>query len=93
MQNKVVKRYSWKGKVRTDAKDFFEWDGSDESGNRVADGVYSIVISSTDEAGNAFSTTMSGFTLDSRETKIYVTAENEGILQTAIKFLTRRNSI
>lgn len=86
-KNKVVKRYSWKGKVRTGAKDFFEWDGSDESGNRVADGVYSIVISATDEAGNAFSTTMSGFTLDSRETKIYVTAENEGISPNADKIL------
>lgn len=86
-KNKVVKRCSWKGKVRTGAKDFFEWDGSDESGNRVADGIYSIVISSTDEAGNAFSTTMSGFTLDSRETKIYVTAENEGISPNADKIL------
>ena len=86
-KNKVVKRYSWKGKVRTGAKDFFEWDGSDESGNRVADGIYSIVISSTDEAGNAFSTTMSGFTLDSRETKIYVTAENEGISPNGDKIL------
>lgn len=86
-KNKVVKRCSWKGKVRTGAKDFFEWDGSDESGNRVADGVYSIVISSTDEAGNAFSTTMSGFTLDSRETKIYVTAENEGISPNGDKIL------
>lgn len=86
-KNKVVKRYSWKGKVRTGAKDFFEWDGSDESGNRVSDGIYSIVISSTDEAGNAFSTTMSGFTLDSRETKIYVTAENEGISPNGDKIL------
>lgn len=86
-KNKVVKRYSWKGKVRTGAKDFFEWDGSDESGNRVDGGVYSIVISATDEAGNAFSTTMSGFTLDSRETKIYLTAENEGISPNGDKIL------
>ena len=86
-KNKVVKRCSWKGNVRTGAKDFFEWDGSDESGNRVADGIYSIVISATDEAGNAFSTTMSGFTLDSRETKIYVTAENEGISPNGDKIL------
>lgn len=86
-KNKVVKRHSWKGKVRTGARDFFEWDGSDESGNRVDDGVYSIVISATDEAGNAFSTTMSGFTLDSRETKIYLTAENEGISPNGDKIL------
>lgn len=76
---KVVKTYSWKGKVRTDNKDEFNWDGSDEAGNKVADGVYSIVISSTDDAGNSFSTVMSGITLDSRETKVYITAEEEGI--------------
>lgn len=78
-KNNIVKRYTWKGKVRTDSKDMFEWDGSTESGNKAPDGTYSIVLSSTDAAGNAFSHSLSGFTLDSRETKAYVTAEEEGI--------------
>ena len=86
-KNNVVKRYTWKGKIRTGAKDFFEWDGTDESGNKAADGIYSIVISSADEAGNSFSTTMAGFALDSRETKIYLTSENEGISPNGDKIL------
>lgn len=86
-KNKVVKRYSWKGKIQTNGKDEFEWDGSDESGNKAPDGIYSIVISSTDLAGNAFSTTMSGFTLDTRDTKIYITAESEGISPNGDKVL------
>lgn len=76
---KTVKTYTWNGKIRTDGKDEFAWDGSDESGNKVADGKYSVVIASTDNAGNSFSTKLSDITLDSRETKIYVTAEEEGI--------------
>ncbi len=76
---KVVKTYTWQGKIKTGAKEQFDWDGSDESGNKVADGVYSIVISATDDAGNAFSTTLANLALDSRDTKIYVTAEEEGI--------------
>lgn len=86
-KNKVVRRYSWKGKIKTGAKDMFEWDGSTESGNKAPDGIYSIVISSTDEAGNSFSTVMNGFTLDSRETKVYVTAENEGLSPNGDKIL------
>ncbi len=71
---KSVKKYSWNGK-----KDSFAWDGTDESGNIAADGTYSIVISSTDDAGNSFSTELSKLVLDNRETKAYITAELEGI--------------
>ncbi len=84
---KVVKTYTWQNNIRTNGKDMFEWDGSDSSGNRAADGNYSIVLSSEDEAGNSFSTKISGLTLDSRETKAYVTAENEGISPNGDKVL------
>lgn len=86
-KNKVVKRYTWKGKIKTGTKDGFDWDGSTESGNKAPDGIYSILISSTDDAGNSFSTTMNGFTLDSRETKVYVTAENDGLSPNGDKVL------
>ena len=84
---KVVKTYTWQNNIRTNGKDMFEWDGSDSSGNRAVDGNYSIVLSSEDEAGNSFSTKISGLTLDSRETKAYVTAENEGISPNGDKVL------
>lgn len=73
-KDKVVKKYTWNGIV-TD----FAWDGTEESGNVVADGKYSILIYSTDEAGNSFSTEIENIVLDNRETKAYITAEYEGI--------------
>ncbi|MCQ2591225.1 MAG: OmpA family protein [Treponema sp.] len=73
-KNAVVKKTSWNG-VKTN----FDWDGTDESGNLAADGKYSIVISSTDDAGNTFSTAIKEIVLDNRETKLYLTSEFEGI--------------
>lgn len=76
---KAVKTYTWKDKIRTNGKDGFAWDGTDEAGNKAKDGNYSIVISSADDAGNSFSTKIAGITLDKRETKAFVTAEYDGI--------------
>ena len=73
-KDKAVKKFSWNG-----SKESFAWDGTDESGNLAANGKYSIVIFSTDDAGNSFSTELKGITLDNRETKAYITAEYEGI--------------
>lgn len=81
---KVVKSYSWKGRIPSDS---FAWDGSDESGNKAADGTYKLLISSTDGAGNSFATEVKDLKLDSRETKAYVTSENEGISPNADNFL------
>lgn len=71
---KAVCKFSWSGK-----KDSLTWNGTDDSGNMVADGIYSVVFFSTDEAGNSFSTELKGISLDNRETKGYVTADLEGI--------------
>ncbi len=73
-KGKSVKKYTWSG-----AKNEVIWDGTDESGNIAADGKYSIVVFSTDDAGNSFSTDLNGIVLDNRETKIYLTADREGI--------------
>lgn len=75
----AVRKYSWQGKIRTDSKDGFSWDGSDEAGNKAADGTYSVAIECEDEAGNTFRTVLNDIVLDSRETKAFVTAEHEGI--------------
>lgn len=76
---KTVRTFTWKGKIRTASKDMFEWDGTDESGNKVSNGTYSIVIYSEDRAGNSFATTLQNIVLDTRETKIYLTADYDGI--------------
>ena len=73
-KDKAVKKFSWNG-----SKESFAWDGTDESGNLAANRKYNIVIFSTDDAGNSFSTELKGITLDNRETKAYITAEYEGI--------------
>ncbi len=73
-KDKSVRKFSWNG-----SKDSFTWDGTDEAGNMATDGKYNIVIFSTDDAGNSFSTELKGITLDNRETKAYITAEYEGI--------------
>ena len=73
-KDKAVKKFSWNG-----SKESFAWDGTDESGNLAANGKYNIVIFSTDDAGNSFSTELKGITLHNRETKAYITAEYEGI--------------
>lgn len=75
----VINTYSWKGKIKTEGKDYFEWNGTDSAGNKVADGIYSIQILSEDDAGNSFVTTLNNLQLDARETKAYLTSEYEGI--------------
>ncbi|MBR4180501.1 MAG: OmpA family protein [Treponema sp.] len=85
-KGKSVKKYTWSG-----AKKEFVWDGTDESGNIAANGKYSIVIFSTDDAGNSFSTDLNGLVLDNRETKIYLTAEHEGISPNNDKYLDTQN--
>ena len=73
-KGKSVYKFSWNGK-----KDAITWNGTDESGNMAPDGTYNLVLFSTDDAGNSFSTEIKGITLDNRETKGYVTADLEGI--------------
>jgi flagellar hook assembly protein FlgD len=71
-KNQTVKSYSWTGTVPA-----FAWDGTDDSGNKVADGTYKMVFASTDAAGNKASAEIAGLTVDKRETKAYVTADSE----------------
>ena len=74
VKGKSVFKFSWNGK-----KDAITWNGTDESGNMAPDGTYNLVLFSTDDAGNTFSTEIKGITLDNRETKAYVTADLEEI--------------
>ena len=73
-RDKAVKVFTWKG-----VKNDFVWDGTDESGNPAEIGKYSIVIFATDDAGNSLSSEINNITLDSREIRVYLTSEYEGI--------------
>lgn len=69
-KNKIVKTFAWKGQIPS-----FEWDGTDESGNKVADGSYKLSFASIDAAGNKASAEIDEIKVDSRETKAYVTTD------------------
>lgn len=53
----------------------FEWNGTDSSGNKVADGNYTVAFSATDAAGNFGSAEVANIKVDKRETKAYLTAD------------------
>ena len=52
----------------------FEWDGTDDSGNRLTDGDYAYVVSGTDAAGNRADARIGGIRIDTAPTPVYLTA-------------------
>lgn len=69
----VVKDILWKGT----AGDFL-WDGTDNSGNKVADGIYSYTISAVDKGGNRTEEVLREITIDTTPVNVYITASAEG---------------
>ena len=72
--NSLVKSFVWQNSKVLD----FDWDGSDESGNKSANGKYSVSIFSTDAAGNTASAKISNLLLDARPVSAYITNELAG---------------
>ena len=52
----------------------FDWDGTDDSGNPLADGDYTYIVSGTDTAGNRADARISGIRIDTAPTPVYLTA-------------------
>lgn len=52
------------------APESFEWDGQDDSGEVVNDGVYRYAVSSTDRAGNATSGAIEGIIIDTLQPEV-----------------------
>ncbi len=67
----AVRNYRWNGAAQN-----VEWDATDNSGNRVADGLYTYSASSEDRAGNKTTQVLSAIRVDARLAKAYVTAES-----------------
>ena len=67
---KEVRTFTWEGQ----ASDFV-WDGTDASGNKVADGAYRYTVSAQDPAGNRKTLSLDNIIIDSRVPKAYITAE------------------
>lgn len=72
---KTVREYTWYD-VEVPS---FEWDGSDVSGNTVADGSYTLALSAQDEAGNKGSADLRNIVVDARPTSAWILAEHEAI--------------
>ena len=69
----VVRTFFWKG-----ALDGFSWDGTDENGNLVRDGLYVYRVTGRDLAGNAATAVLEGIEVDSRPTTLFATIDTEG---------------
>uniref|UniRef100_UPI00298E9054 FlgD immunoglobulin-like domain containing protein n=1 Tax=Treponema sp. TaxID=166 RepID=UPI00298E9054 len=87
---KVVREFKFNKTISDSVNSVLKWDGIGENGNLVPDGKYSLVISSTDEAGNKFTKKIDGITLDTRAVKAYVTAAYEGISSKSNTGLTKQ---
>lgn len=74
-KNQVVKTFAWNNSRALD----FAWDGTDDSGNKAANGIYSLVVSSKDAAGNFGSASIAGISLDARPVSGFIAAEYKGI--------------
>ncbi|MDR2660074.1 MAG: OmpA family protein [Spirochaetaceae bacterium] len=59
--------------------DSFEWDGTDDSGNLVKDGVYRFTLSAQDPAGNRASVELGNITVDTRPVRAWITTAYETI--------------
>lgn len=66
----LVRELTWEGLAQS-----FQWDGTDDAGNIVKDGTYRVAISSQDKAGNRGSASIFGIETDTRQGKVYITAE------------------
>jgi len=71
---KVVRTWNWKGV----APDFI-WEGTDEAGNLVPDGIYRYEVSSVDAAGNKGSGLVPAIEVDKRPVQVFVTASDSGL--------------
>ena len=68
----VLRRVFWKGYTSS-----FVWDGTDEAGNGVVDGLYYFEISTEDAAGNRYLARTEPVLIDTRPTTIFVTADRK----------------
>ncbi|MCL2832910.1 MAG: OmpA family protein [Treponema sp.] len=69
--NNIVRSWNW---IDQPPEKTLIWDGKDQAGNIVTDGVYSFSLSSTDDAGNSFRRTISSITVDGRIPRAFLTA-------------------
>ncbi len=89
-KNNVVRSYNWQGSV----PEKLDWNGTDDSGNKVSDGTYKLLVFAEDAAGNKGIAEIADIKVDNRETKAYLTVEHEAFSPNSDGFLdTQKISI
>lgn len=71
---RTVRSFSWEGMPES-----FAWDGRDDIGNQVPDGVYTYVIEAADAAGNSVVASVEDIRIDTRATRLFVTLDSPGL--------------
>ncbi len=72
-----VRTFQWSGRPQG-----FDWDGRDNVGNRVPDGMYGYSVTSSDEAGNSTEYTLDGIRVDTRPARLFLTVDAPGLAPT-----------
>jgi len=76
--DRVVRSFRWEeGRAES-----FDWDGRDDEGNVVSDGAYRYEVRAEDSAGNQGSDRTDELTVDTRPTRVFVTADKTGFAPT-----------
>lgn len=72
--DRTVRSYEWSGRPRN-----FQWDGRDDVGNLVPDGLYRYELTATDAAGNALEASIDNIRVDTRTARLFLTIDAPGI--------------
>ena len=73
-KGQVIRTWNWSGQAPA-----LSWDGTDQAGNKAADGTFQLVLRSTDAAGNSTRLTAPNIVLDARIPRAFLTASATGI--------------
>lgn len=69
-----IRKWNWKNNAES-----FSWDATDSKGNKVPDGSYNYIVSSSDAAGNSAEKRIDKIVVDTRATQVFVTASSSGL--------------
>jgi flagellar hook assembly protein FlgD/outer membrane protein OmpA-like peptidoglycan-associated protein len=69
-----IRTFMWE-----DRPENFSWDGTDSAGNTVPDGNYIYTVFAEDNAGNRTESEATGIEIDTRQTAVFLTAQDDGI--------------
>ncbi|HEQ71766.1 MAG TPA: hypothetical protein ENN69_04690, partial [Spirochaetia bacterium] len=70
-EGKTIKTFDWKGAAPSSVS----WDGTDDNGQPVKDGVYTFSLAATDRAGNKGSETLDNIIINTQATPIFITVD------------------